>query len=269
MEAIDQTEVQAELDQRTEEDLDELAEREDQANMQNDESGNETSENEYEGIDHGDYFNKQRGQARVVQGDDAFDEEMGGVSQMIAATTAMAVQNAYSSDEDDYTSDDQKPEAKPDVKPSVKSMEEGKSTADHDSDDSKKPAAKPDAVKSDAKADQEATSPVDGSAPASGKDKNEPATSEEEEEEEKKDMEEKSVRADNHLMSPDPSTGTQSLGSLDGLRTQHEPTPKTVAKKKATAPGKFSLMGAVFESTPKKDKEKKPSGSGLFIPSYK
>ena len=96
MEAIDQTEVQAELDKRTEEDLDELAEREDQGPSQNDESGNETSENEYEGIDHGDYFNKQRGQARVVQGDDAFDEEMGGVSQMIAATTMAAVQNAYS-----------------------------------------------------------------------------------------------------------------------------------------------------------------------------
>ncbi|KAL7447979.1 hypothetical protein ACHAWC_000251, partial [Mediolabrus comicus] len=201
---------------------------------------------------------------------DAFDEEMGGVSQMIAATTMAAVQNAYSSDEDDYTSDDQKPEAKPDVKPSVKSMEEENSSADHDSDASKKLAAKPDAVKSDAKAGQEATSPADGSAPASSNDKNEPATSDEEEEE-KKDMEEKSARADNHLMSPDPSTGTQSLGSLDGLRTQHEPTPKTVVKKKASAPGpgKFSLMGAVFENTPKKNQEKKPSGSGLFIPSYK
>lgn len=267
MEAIDQTEVQAELDKRTEEDLDELAEREDQgpSNSQNDESGNETSENEYEGIDHGDYFNKQRGQARVVQGDEAFDEEMGGVSQMIAATTAMAVQNVYSSDEDDYTSDDQKPEAKPDVKPSVKSMEDEKSSADHDSDASKKPAAKPDAVKSDAKAGLPL---VDGSAPASSNDRNEPATSEEDDEE-KKDTEEKSARADNHLMSPDPSTGTQSLGSLDGLRTQHEPTPKTVAKKKAAAPGKFSLMGAVFENTPKKNQEKKPSGSGLYIPSYK
>lgn len=267
MEAIDQTEVQAELDKRTEEDLDELAEREDQGPLQNDESGNETSENEYEGIDHGDYFNKQRGQARVVQGDDAFDEEMGGVSQMIAATTMAAVQNEYSSDEDDYTSDDQKPEAKPDVKPSVKSMEEEKSSADNDFDASKKPAAKPDAVKSDAKADQEVTSPADGSAPVSSNDKNEPANSEEEEE--KKDTEERSVRANNDLMSPEPSTGTQSLGSLDGLRTQHEPTPKTDAKKKASGPGKFSLMGAVFENTPKKNQEKKPSGSGLYIPSYK
>ncbi len=233
--------VQAELDKRTEDDLDELAERDDelgQTKTQNNESGNETSENEYEGIDHGDYFNKQRGRARVAQGDDAFDEEMGGVSQMIAATTAMAVQNMYSSDDDASYEEEVVPvDAKPDVKLiKPKSIQ---SRADE----------------SDATGDEMA-----------GTGNNASAVRNNIEDEGRKDNEEKSDQA-NNPMSPEPSTGTQSLGSIDGLRTQHEPTPKPSLKKKAAAPAKYSLMGVSFDKTPKKKQsEKKPSG--LYIPKY-
>lgn len=235
--------VQAELDKRTEDDLDELAERDDelgQAKTHNNESGNETSENEYEGIDHGDYFNKQRGRARVAQGDDAFDEEMGGVSQMIAATTAMAVQNMYSSDDDaSYEEEEIAAVTKPDVKSDVKPI-------------------KPKSLQSRADDDATGEETVGGGNEASAARNNG-------EDKEKSDSEEKPDDA--NPLSPEPSTGTQSLGSIDGLRTQHEPTPKPSLKKKAAAPAKYSLMGVTFDKTPKKKQsEKKPSG--LYIPKY-
>lgn len=245
LEAIEEAAVQAELDKRTEDDLDELAEKDDELGKpktQENDSGNETSENEYEGIDHGDYFNKQRGRARVVQGDDAFDEEMGGVSQMIAATTAMAVQNIYSSD-DDARNEKESADANPDVKPDVK--------AD---------------VMSSLKSIQDVTSHAAGEE-TTGSGKRDTAGGCDSEEEEKKDSDEKSVHADN-LMSPEHSTGTQAVGSLEELRTQHEPTPKMSVKKKAAAPAKYSLMGVSFDKTAKKNQSEGKKPSGLYIPKY-
>ncbi len=248
--------VQAELDKRTEDDLDELAERDNELGKAKtqDESGNETSENEYEGIDHGDYFNKQRGRARVAQGDDAFDEEMGGVSQMIAATTAMAVQKMYSSDEDASYEGEDLADVKPDVELDVKS-------------DVKQPSSKSNSVQEQEGGEEKAGEGNNTSA----------LQNRDSESEEKKESEDKSSNQVNDLMSPQPSTGTQSLGSLDGLRTQHEPTPKPSIKKKAAAPAKYSLMGVSFDKTPKKkesetksqesEKEQKKS-SGLYIPKY-
>lgn len=257
LESIAVDAVQAELDKRTEEQLDEAAEKDDelgQAKTQN-ESESETSENEYEGIDHGDYFNKQRGRARVAQGDDAFDEEMGGVSQMIAATTAMAVQNLYSSDEDASYEEDDAADTKPDVKSDVKPNLHVQPSAD-------------------SKPNQEVASRKDDSGgTGSGEDKvgesnNTSALQHNNSEgEEKKESEEKSNQV-NDIMSPEPSTGTQSLGSLEGLRTQHEPTPKLSFKKKAAAPAKYSLMGVSFDKTPKKETEKKKPSGGLYIPKY-
>ena len=240
--------MEAELDKRTEDDLDEMAERDDELGQsktqRNDESGNETSEHEYECIDHGDYFNKQRGRARVAQGDDAFDDEMGGVSQMIAATTAMAVQNIYSSDDDASYEDEDAADAKPDVK-------------------SMKPDVRPSIQEVTSRADE---SGIVGTEKAGSDNNAAAARNSESEDEEKKDSEEKFDHA-NNLMSPEPSTGTQSLGSLEGLRTQHEPTPKPSFEKKAAAPAKYSLMGVTFDKTPKKSQsEKKPSG--LYIPKY-
>ena len=260
--------VQAELDKRTEDDLDEIAERDNelgQAKTQ-DESGNETSENEYEGIDHGDYFNKQRGRARVAQGDDAFDEEMGGVSQMIAATTAMAVQKMYSSDEDASYEEEDPADVKPDVKADVKSnMQVQPPSKSNSMQEQEGGASREDnfgSAEAEKNGGDNGTSALRNSESAS---------------EEKKESEDKSSNQVNDLMSPQPSTGTQSLGSLDGLRTQHEPTPKPSVKKKASAPAKYSLMGVSFDKTPKKkesetkspesEKEKKKS-SGLYIPKY-
>ena len=276
LESIAVDAVQAELDKRTEDDLDELAERDNelgQAKTQ-DESGNETSENEYEGIDHGDYFNKQRGRARVAQGDDAFDEEMGGVSQMIAATTAMAVQKMYSSDEDaSYEEDDPAPA---DIKPDIK--------ADAKSNVKVQPSLKSNSVQEQEGGASRADNSGAAEAEKNGGDNDTSALqNSENESEEKKESEDKSSNQVNDLMSPQPSTGTQSLGSLDGLRTQHEPTPKPSVKKKAAAPAKYSLMGVSFDKTPKKKEssetksqesekkslesdKKKPSG--LYIPNY-
>ena len=258
LESIAVDAVQAELDKRTEEQLDEAAEKDDelgQAKTQN-ESENETSENEYEGIDHGDYFNKQRGRARVAQGDDAFDEEMGGVSQMIAATTAMAVQNLYSSDEDASYEEDDAADTKPDVKSDVKPNVQVQPSADS------KPSQEVASRKDDSGGTGSGEEKVGESNNTSALQHNNS------EGEEKKESEEKSNQV-NDIMSPEPSTGTQSLGSLEGLRTQHEPTPKLSFKKKAAAPAKYSLMGVSFDKTPKKKEteKKKPSG-GLYIPKY-
>jgi len=255
--------VQAELDKRTEDDLDELAERDDelgQAKTQNDESGNETSENEYEGIDHGDYFNKQRGRARVAQGDDAFDEEMGGVSQMIAATTAMAVQNLYSSDDDaSYEGEDDGADAKPDVKLDNK--------PNFKSDVQVQPYSKSNSIQEVASRADDSVATETGEEKIGEGNNTSALQNSDSESEEKKDSGEKSNQV-NDIMSPEPSTGTQSLGSLDGLRTQHEPTPKLLFKKKATAPAKYSLMGVSFDKTPKKKESEKKKPSGLYIPKY-
>jgi hypothetical protein len=172
---------------------------------------------------------------------------------MIAATTAMAVQNVYSTDDDASNEEeaDTKPHAKPDInlvaKPPLRSIQEVTSPA-NDSGATPSPAAE------DEKNEPGSQSDVDRNSDSK------------EEEEEKKDKKEKSANADNQIMSPEPSTGTQSMGSLEGFRTQHEPTPKMIEKRK-TAPAKFSLMGVSFEKSPNKNQpEKKPSG--LYIPSY-
>ena len=174
-----------------------------------------------------------------MQGDDAFDEEMGGVSQMIAATTAMAVQNIYSSEEEaSYEEDDAdlkqnaKQDAKPDTKPSSKIPDEKSSATSREKTGNKATAA---TENSDSEVEVVEIS----------KTKSDDA---------------------NNLMSPgERSTGTQSVGSLEGLRTQHEPTPKM--SKRAAAPAKFSLMGVSFDKSAKK-KEPEKKSSGLYIPNY-
>lgn len=75
----------------------------------------DNSDSEYEevankvkasGINHGDLFNAERGKARVAQGDDEFEEEMGGQSQMIHVATRLACENFDSDTGDEGTGDE-------------------------------------------------------------------------------------------------------------------------------------------------------------------
>jgi hypothetical protein len=87
------------------------------------EKDSDNSDSEYEevankvkasGINHEDLFNAERGKARYAQGDDGFEEEMGGQSQMIHVATKLACEHYESDTGGEETGDEE--EAKDDAK---------------------------------------------------------------------------------------------------------------------------------------------------------
>jgi hypothetical protein len=80
------------------------------------EKDSDNSDSEYEevankvkasGINHEDLFNAERGKARYAQGDDGFEEEMGGQSQMIHVATKLACENFESDTCGEETGDEE------------------------------------------------------------------------------------------------------------------------------------------------------------------
>ena len=77
-----------------------------------DESINSDSEDEFgkkvkaSGINHGDFFNVDRGKARYNKGDDESDEEMGGASQMMYVATNMIAENFESDTSEENATND-------------------------------------------------------------------------------------------------------------------------------------------------------------------
>lgn len=76
----------------------------------------DNSDSEYEevankvkasGINHEDLFNAERGKARYAQGDDGFEEEMGGQSQMIHVATKLACEHFESDTGGEETGDEE------------------------------------------------------------------------------------------------------------------------------------------------------------------
>lgn len=93
----------------------------------------DNSDSEYEdvankvkasGINHEDLFNAERGKARVAQGDEAFEEEMGGQSQMIHVATAFACENFESDTGDEGTGDEEEKGAPTKMKHVLQSLAE-------------------------------------------------------------------------------------------------------------------------------------------------
>ncbi len=58
------------------------------------------------GINHGDLFSKNKGGAQIAQGDDDFDEEMGGQSQVLEVATKIACEGIRSDIEDEDGGDE-------------------------------------------------------------------------------------------------------------------------------------------------------------------
>lgn len=71
-------------------------------------------------INHEDLFNEERGRARLAEGDDGYEEEMGGQSQMMHVATAMACDNfdsASDTGEEDFVENVQPSKLKPVLHP--------------------------------------------------------------------------------------------------------------------------------------------------------
>lgn len=217
------------------------------------------------GIDHGDLFAASKGGARIAPGDEGFDEEMGGASQMFAVATKLCCAE-LGSDEEEAEEDENQPDdpVKPDPATSTKgesdavakSSSNDKADDDDDATVENQPAA-PSPVQSGPRATTENTANEEESPPRSSN-KNQPDETNEQ--------------------SPARSTGEDSIDSWnEGLRTQpttQNPTPKDKAPKKKSSVAKVSIMGSIFTTQKKKPDQsdqtaKKKKAVGLYIPSYK
>jgi len=78
---------------------------------------------EASGFNHEDLFHEERGRARIAQGDDEFEDEMGGESQMIHVATKLACEN-FESDTTDGDEDIIVVVAPPKKEPVLHSVEE-------------------------------------------------------------------------------------------------------------------------------------------------
>ena len=127
---------------------------------EDDESDGDDSEIEG-GINHDDLFAQSKGGAQVVQGDDDFDEEMGGESQIIEVTTKIACEEIASDEDesDEEEIDDPNAATPPDYVPPIVKQKENL--------DVKPAAVKPEPTSSSS--NPEHTKSAEASAPSPGK----------------------------------------------------------------------------------------------------
>lgn len=188
------------------------------------------------GINHGDLFSKNKGGAQIAQGDDDFDEEMGGESQVLEVATKIACEGIRNDIEDD--SDEGKDE------------NEDEGGGDNDDDVTEKNESPPRSKAADeAEAVGTNVAPLDTHVEGFS---NCP-------------VRESTSHVDSLESSPEPS-------KLESLRTQPTQTPTSTQKepstKRVTMP-KVTLMGTVFETS--NIREPQPAAkkaTDLYIPSY-
>ena len=202
------------------------------------------------GINHGDLFSKNKGGAQIAQGDDDFDEEMGGESQVLEVATKIACEGIRNDIEDDSDEGEDEDE------------DEG---GDIDDDAIEKNESPPRSKAAD-EADAVGTNgaPLDSHLEASSK----------------CPVRESTSHVDSPESSPEPSKLESSENrfqdcspfSFDGLRTQPTQTPTSTQPKpitkRVTMP-KVTLMGTVFETS--NIREPQPAtkkATDLYIPSY-
>lgn len=194
------------------------------------------------GINHGDLFSKNKGGAQIAQGDDDFEEEMGGQSQVLEVATRIACEGIKSDieDEDDVVAgviDDD-------------GCEEDSEQSEDNSENSSSPRCNANNGAAFVGADRngnggEILSQVGN--PENSPERTRPEFSDDR----------------FHDCSP---------FSLDGLRTQPTQTPTSTQKESNTKNGtvtKVSLMGTVFESS--RNTNVQPAAkqnSDLYIPTY-
>ena len=195
------------------------------------------------GINHGDLFSKNKGRAQIAQGDDDFDEEMGGQSQVLEVATKIACERIKSDIEDEDEDEDEEDEGDIDEEEDEEAAggkEEGK-LAENSS-----------ALRYIADDGAECI--------ATGKNGNDENSSSQKSPEQRKHE-----SSENQFQDCSPF-------SIDGLRTQPTQTPTSTQKEPNVTRGtmaKVSLMGTVFETSITKDLQPATKQTtDLYIPSY-
>ena len=291
-----------ELENFDDEQLYDLAEEEDEGpkdsriNSSDAESGSDV-EFEANGINHGDLFCNTKGGAHIAQGDDDFDEEMGGQSQIVEVATKIACERIDSDGDEeedgveeyevtptDYVPPDSKSSTNPNPSP-VNRLSNGAPGADKafvavappakgssheifegianrgaDGDDENVvvPAPLPEESSINRREQGETNNKTTSDADKIKRPGNDGFCSSSD------CISTKPSKETNDEMSPDRSTC-----SNEGLRTQPTQTTKeSTPIKKKSAVSKVSLMGTVFETSKVKDNRPAKKSGGLYIPSY-
>jgi hypothetical protein len=281
-----------ELENFNDEQLYDLAEEEDEGPKDtrkyssDTENGDSDIDFDANGINHGDLFCNTKGGAQIAQGDDDFDEEMGGQSQIVEVATKLACEGIESEgdEEDDGVeeyeatpADYVPPESKsstnlilcPVKRPSDdadKALAAVNPTAKRSGNDRSKSTANCGADSDDETAIVPAPFPGESSTNRSEQGGQDYRTTYDVEKHRRPEncISAKPSMDTNDEMSPDRSTC-----SYEGLRTQPTQTFKQSAPiKKKNAVSKVSLMGTVFETSRSKDDPPAKKSGGLYIPSY-
>mmetsp|Transcript_38727 Transcript_38727/g.83449 ORF Transcript_38727/g.83449 Transcript_38727/m.83449 type:complete len:902 (+) Transcript_38727:275-2980(+) len=275
LEEHDVSALAKELENMNEDQLDDLAEKGDEAPANNDDN----SDRDYD-IDHQHLFSMSKGRAQIAPGDKHFEDEMGGESQVVEVAAKLACERMRADEddiEDNINGEDQDyrhggydhPAAA--ASSLVKDLPNGVGRDSIDTSTISLPvtAKRPsipfpspvksvdnhgERVKTDEKTardDDCCTSPIQSP------------------EKPQKDANAES----SEKQSPDRSAAGQSTCSFEGLRTQpttQQPSPKQMAPqatKRMTS--KFTLMGTVFEKPKeKKNQRARKKFGGLYIPKY-
>ena len=207
-----------------------------------DEDGVDTS-----GFNHADLFHEERGRARVAQGDEGYEEEMGGESQMIQVATKMACEN-FESDSTD--GEEEVVEVRPPKKEPVLHCvdEEGSDILD------------PSSVKSS------------GVPPVWNADSNAEGRKSKVKEEVCSDDDRHMQQSLSKPSEDNKHCEKENSSSLSAEDTPPITQPSAAADRKNLLPvkpksrSKVSIMGVVFEDSKASKGQKKKSG--LYIPSY-
>ena len=289
-----------ELENFNDEQLYDLAEEEDEGPKDtrkyssDTENGDSDIDFDANGINHGDLFCNTKGGAQIAQGDDDFDEEMGGQSQIVEVATKIACEGIESEGDEeedgveeyeatpaDYVPPELKSSTDPITRPVKRPLNDaGKAlvavnpTAKRSGNYRYERIANCGADSDDAIAVVPAPFPGESSTNRSEQGGQDYKTT--------YNVEKHKLPASDCLRSsPDcisakPSMDTndemspdRSTCSYEGLRTQPTQTFKQSAPiKKKNAVSKVSLMGTVFETSRSKDDPPAKKSGGLYIPSY-
>ena len=263
---------------------------------EDDESDSDDSEIEG-GINHDDLFAQSKGGAQVAQGDDDFDEEMGGESQIIEVTTKIACEEIASDEDesDEEEIDDPNAATPPDYKTAAVKPEPAPSSSNPEHTTSAEASAASPVKSSAANGEAQGTvqpvpSPVksnsgnvgEGAATGTATAENDDVDDDDKTVDIQSPVQtstipggqqgalaDRSEIKQNQAHSPTNKETNENTAdssdddmSPDRLRTQ----PPTMTKKKKKKAAKVQLLGTVFDNTEKNSGKKK---SGLYVPSYK
>ncbi len=232
------------------------------------------------GFNHEDYFRQDRGRARVMEGEDGYEEEMGGESQVIQVTTKLACQNMGVFPKDDCCDHSETP-VQTREEPALASIQEANSPRCDGTSDMGESVVPSPMTNSNALSSTHPTN--DNRIPLNVLVNNLTSGS--------IDAKNRNLlqilhenRDKNIVNSQTPSRDPIDIDSSSNANTPKQPTvaenttalnrmhkhqsTNLVPKLNQNNPAKFSLMGIVFENSGKKYENTLLKQHGLYIPSY-